>query len=138
METINIGQDREITAFPFIVAAGYVAIVNEPDFHEDSKGFIHPHKKHRNRFAYIVGVGEEDGIYKMDSHIALGRRIVMPRVGKQEFEIEGQKFMLVHHKEVKVFDPVDNADLLLKMMQATLANVPDHIVDLFIEERKEN
>ena len=133
---IKIGQDREIPAFPFIVAAGYIAIVKEPDAHRDVHGILRPHKQQRNRFAYIAGVGAEDGVIKMDKNITLGRRIVMPGIGKQEFEIEGQEFLLVYHKEVKVFDPIEDPDLLLAFLQATLKTVPDSVVKLFLEERK--
>ena len=53
----------------------------------------------------IIEVGDEDGLYPLDKAIVPGATVLVPKVQKQMFPIEGEDHYICHYSEVKyVYD----------------------------------
>ena len=111
--------------FPYKVADGYVALAYVDEYHENKDGIEEPHKKIKIRSAVVVAVADD-----VDQFV-VGTKVLMPSVSKQQFEIEGQQYYVCHYLDIKVIDPIDDDDLMLKMLEDHFAMVPKRVSERF-------
>lgn len=110
-------KQKKINApvFPYTVTKGHVVLCYEDKTTYDFSGFEEPHRKTKVRSAIVVAVGEND-IYEMHPMLTIGRKVLMPAGNKQLFELNGNDYYIVHHLDIKVFDPADNDELVANML----------------------
>lgn len=51
--------------------------------------------------AEVVAMGKQEKKYPYDPNLKVGCITVFPMTGKREHKIDGQKYIFVHHKEIR-------------------------------------
>lgn len=125
-------QKIEAPAFPYAVTKGHVVLCYEEKTTYDFSGFEEPHRKTKVRTAIVVAVGEDD-VYGMHSLLTVGRKVLMPAGNKQLFELNGKDYYLVHHLDIKVFDPADDYNLMANMLIEQFKLMPFSAKTIFID-----
>lgn len=119
--------------FGYKVADSHVALAYDDEYFKSKDGFEEPHKKIKIRSAVIVAVGDNVGAVA-GNNLVIGRKVLMPSVNKQQFEIEGKQYYVCHYLDIKVIDPIEDDKMMLDMLQDHFDSLPKRITERFTKK----
>ena len=119
-------NDKSVAYCPYVPAKGMVMLAYEESYFIDEGGFEEPHKKESAKRAVVVAVGPNDS-FGMDDRLTEGQVVLMPLTNKQRFKFDGHDFYLVHHMDIKLYDPIVNKDMMRALLKEHISRLPKDI-----------
>lgn len=116
--------------FGYQVADGHVALIYEDDVYLVKNHVVKPFKKTKVRKAVVVAVGGD--VERVSGNTLVpGRKVLMPSINKQEFEVDGVKCYVCHYRDIKLIDPADDEELMLELLERHYESLPKSVTQKF-------